>query len=69
MPWDFRRLSSGVRCTAKERRGPEEAGAAPGPARIGAPLVRLFLVRLRPRRAELRFTGQPQATKKGDSWQ
>ena len=29
-----------------------------GAVRLGAPSVRLFLVRLRPRRAELRFTGQ-----------
>lgn len=29
--------------------------AVQGPERLGAPSVRLFLVRLRPRRAELRF--------------
>ena len=31
--------------------------AAQGPVRIGAPSIRLFLIRLRPRRARLRFTG------------
>ena len=35
-----------------------ETGGRPGHVRIGALSVRLFLVRLRPRRARLRFTGQ-----------
>jgi hypothetical protein len=39
--------------------------AVQGLLRFGAPSIRLFLIRLRPRRAELRFAGLPQHNESG----
>lgn len=61
----FRKIHilSGVRGGRKQR-GPQVSFAAQGPVRLGAPSIRLFLVRLRPRRAGLRFTGPLHCTRK-----
>lgn len=42
---------------------PPSRPAAQGHVCFGAPSIRLFLVRLRPRRAELRFTGPNHRSK------
>jgi len=63
VPWDFRRHSSGVRDRHNKER-PLSGKAVQGRVRLGAPSVRLFLVRLRPRRAELRFTGPCHRSRK-----
>ena len=62
MPMGFWRHNSGVRCGGR-RRTPGNQGSA-GVRAHRAASIRLFLIRLRPRRAELRFAGQPHATKK-----
>ena len=62
LPWDFGRHGSGVRYGATNEK-PRETEALPGLVRIGTPSIRLFLIRLRPRRAGLRFTGQHHGTK------